>query len=684
MGKIVRNSANGIPVLPAPLKSPAGLESRPPADHTYHYNPVRSLVSTGQEPFDQEGTPFFQGYIIFCNGYLSDPVKNIGANVNAIMDTNPDQDRWYMLKGANADEQDRANDEDIFTPAELNARIPAAQRQDPQQADNIMQQHRGGFTKQNLREAILGKDLRSVFAYGQAEWSWGYWNMKSNQYSGTNTYASYFNAQGNEYFINGSHGLGSDAAHRIDHGILLGYRWAAASWGILDRQSFEAISDAAFKEVLKSYTPPYRPVTIVGHSQGSACAAGVVLGILNYAAKLNWEQIPVNILFLGSHQPVNLTGEEYKNLLRWKKDYLQIDKSVLTFFKKDPSKNTTSFIDGLADFFNEDYDKLRHEEGIYEHLKKITGDWNAYKRRAVQFDFTNDRGDPVTRCGDIPEIDSACDPRGDWTLLSFEVYPLGTDLKATVPGIAHKKQIPVYDVDGHTLLGNLLLPPFIANRRIEFDDWEEQVWTDYETLAKDYARSFLRYLELKRYYLQKYGEVFDPYRGRTAVASPDATMHGLYAKEMTVVRSSLRQLYGRFFSTTAVALSQDARFAVSYNYIAALMDYAALQEADLYAHFSPVPLLTNKKILDDWNYEGDTIGVKTNIWERIVKVGGDKFYRVEKRYDESDKWGRYIYYRVDMKYDLTAVEVLTEECEKFILTNIANTEYINSVIKYRK
>lgn len=562
--------------------------------------------------------------------------------------------------------------------------MPESQRRVPGQADRLMKEQRGGFSKQNIRESVLKKELEPVFSYGQAEWSWGYWNKKSNQYNGSNTYASYFNAQGNEYFINGSHGLGSDAAHRIDHGILLGYRWAATSWGIIDKKSFDAIGEPAFKEILKGYTPPYRPVTIVGHSQGSACAAGVVLGILNYAHRQGWEQVPVNIIFLGSHQPVNLTGGEYDNFLRWKKDYLQVDKSVLAFFKKDPAKNTASYIDGLADLFSREYNKLQHVAGIYEHLKKITGNWEAYKRRAVQFDFTNDRADPVTRCGDIPEVDSACDPRGDWTLLSFEVYPRDTNLEKTVAGLDHKKRIPVCDVDGHTLLGDLFLPPFIANRRIEFRGWEEQVWTDYKALATDYARSFLRYDQLRGYYRKKYNEVFDPYKGATAVASLYATVHGVYAKEMAVVKSALSGLYRKFFSTTGMVSRQDARFAVAYNYIAALMDYAALQEADLYAHFSPVALGTHKKILGDWNYEEDTIGVKTNIWERILRVGEERFYRIKKKRIENDKQERYIYERIDTQNDSEAIKIETDNIEKLILTSVSETEYINNLIEKHK
>ncbi|MCF3109458.1 hypothetical protein LL912_11790 [Niabella sp. CC-SYL272] len=680
MGKILRSPVNRLRVQPA-LSGQASLEHPPPADHTFHSSPVKSLVSTGQEPFDKDGLPVFQGFIIFCNGYLSDPVKNIGANLNAILDSHPDQDRWYVLKGANADERNTANDEDIFTPAELDIRMPAEQRANPLQVDRVMQQHKGGFTRQNIREAILEKTPRPVFSYGQAEWSWGYWNKKSNQYNGSNTYASYFNAQGNEYFINGSHGLGSGAAHRIDHGIVLGYRWAATSWGILDRKSFDTIRDETFKEFLKGYTPPYRPVTIVGHSQGSACAAGVVLGILNYAHSMGWEQIPVNIIFLGSHQPVNLTGSEYESLLWWKQQYLQVDKSVFAFLKKDPSKNTTSYIDGLADLFNKTYNKLQHEEGMYEHLKKITGNWEAYKSRAVQFDFTNDRGDAVTRCGDIPGVDSACDPKGDWSLLSFEVYPMGTDMKKTVSGMDRKKRIPVYDVDRQALLGELFLPPFVANRRIEFKDWEEQVWTDYETLARDYARSFLRYYQLKQYYQEKYREIFDPYKGRTAVASFDATVHGVYAQQLKWVTTPLRQLYQRFFAPMAGAPGADARWMVGYHYIAALLDYAALQEADLYAHFSPVPLLTNKKILDDWNYDGDSIGVTTNIWERMLKVGEDRFYRVKKRHLENDKWTRYLYCKVDAKSDLNEIVSLTRKVKKFMKTSIACANYIDKLIK---
>ncbi|MGJ7033206.1 hypothetical protein [Niabella hirudinis] len=675
MGKVIRTSASRIPVFPEPLRNPS--ENRSPADHTDHYNPAKSLVSTGQEPFDKDGTPLFQGSIIFCNGYLSDPVKNIGANANAIMDFNPDEDRWYVFRGANADESNPADDEDIFTPGELNGRLPEAQREDPKQADRLMQLNRGGFTKENIKQMIWAKDPRPVFSYGPAEWSWGYWNMKSNQYNGTNTYASYFNAQGNEYFINGSHGLGSGAAHRIDHGVLQGYRWAATSWGILDRKSFDGVSDPAFKEILKGYTPPYRPVTVLGHSQGCACAAGVVLGILNYAAKLGWEQVPVNILFLSPNQPVGLTGEEYQNFLAWKKDYLQVDKTVLTLWNKDPAKNARSYIDGLAGLFNETYNKLRHEEGIYEHLKKITGNWEAYKSRSVQFDFTNDRGDPVIRCGDIPGISSACDPRGDCTLLSFEVYPLGTDLEKTVASKADKKQFLVYDVDGQTHLGYLFLPPFIANRRIEFDDWEEQVWTDYEVLVMDYARSFLRYLKLKHYYAAACGRGFDP----GAVTSLNATLKGLYVKKLKEVASSLSGLYQRFFAPAVGTRKMDLHTVVYCNYIASLVDYAALQEADLYAHFSPVPLLTNRKILDDWNYERDTIGVTTNIWERILKVGGKKFYRVEKKRIENDKHDRYIYERLDFRNDSEAIKKETCSQKKSIPTSAGDTDYINNLIK---
>lgn len=248
-----------------------------------------------------------------------------------------------------------------------------------------------------------------------------------------------------------------------------------------------------------------------------------------------------------------------------------------------------------------------------------------------------------------------------------------------------KKRIPVFDVDEQALLGDLFLPPFIANRRIEFKDWEEQVWTDYETLAKDYARSFLRYLRLKQDYYKKFGEPFDPDKGKTAVASLDATLHGLYAKKVKMVTGSLKWLYQQFFAPAAAVIRQDAAFVVGYNYIAALMDYAALQEADLYAHFSPVPLLTNKKILDDWNYERDTIGVKANIWERILKVGGEKFYRIEKDRKKNDKWERYIYDQIDAQSDSAEIILQAEKREKFIMTSVADTDYIINVIeKYYK
>ena len=61
--------------------------------------------------------------------------------------------------------------------------------------------------------------------------------------------------------------------------------------------------------------------------------------------------------------------------------------------------------------------------------------------------------------------------------------------------------------------------------------------------------------------------------------------------------------------------------------------YARIQQADLYAHFSPVGLIHDKDLLQEPDYTADALG-NTNVWERIKKAGSELFYRVE--YNQND------------------------------------------------
>src|SRR5699024_11219459 len=102
--------------------------------------------------------------------------------------------------------------------------------------------------------------------------------------------------------------------------------------------------------------------------------------------------------------------------------------------------------------------------------------------------------------------------------------------------------------------------------------------------------------------------------------------------------------------------------------------YAWLQEAELYAHFSPVALIHHGRLLSD--FPSDGLG-KGSIWERIKKAGEDMFYRVEysdeNNEDEiSDPQRR--------KKDKRYIEDSSSK-GKLINTSIATTPYIRNVIE---
>ena len=111
---------------------------------------------------------------------------------------------------------------------------------------------------------------------------------------------------------------------------------------------------------------------------------------------------------------------------------------------------------------------------------------------------------------------------------------------------------------------------------------------------------------------------------------------------------------------------------VHNNYINYLNGYAALQNAQLYAHFAPVAWIGNKKILSD--FPDDDYG-KISIFDRICKAGKDIFYRVEVKNNpdgtpntEEDK-------RQEFKTQFKKMQ------KRLISTEVGNTEYIKNVIK---
>ena len=600
----------------------------------------QDLVSTGEDECELDKIlPKFEGEIIFVNGYLSNPKMNTESHYNAIMDKNPDEPNSGALTGENTNEHDRTHADDVYTADEHNHRAKRDKWQKLWE-DEI---------KTRLWQP-LSPLIR--FSYTPEEKFQGYWNSKTNKMKGTELYAKHFNAVGNEHFINGSHGLGSNAAHRIDHGIAQGYSWAKKTWNIKTWEQVEA--GKGENPYIETFSPAYKPVTIVGHSQGAAMAAGVAIGILKYAADMGYKKAPLNIIFLGVHQPKNLTGDEYEKLYNYKTKYLEVNNFFLKLLGE--KENTgREYLNSISDLFNPKYHKLKNERGIYEHLKKIIGNWSEFKDRCVQFTFTNDRGDLVLRDGDIPGIDSACNPKRDTTLYSVEFF-------------SKRNQIPSeYETDQDKLVvdlsneetgveGFVVIPPYIANRRFDFDALEKMdnpskeekengvEWGNYRNVCIQWGIAMAKYKRLKK----KYNEM-----------ARDKWYVPYYNRDSNILFKNL------------------AHLKVDWEYIQTARWYAPMQAADLYAHFSPVGLINHKKILSDFEeYCDDTVGTTESIWERIKKLGEEKFYRIQ---DEGRSKGGQSEDTIE-KRKLAIKYVQENKGIKHTPTSVANSPYIINVI----
>mgnify|MGYP003637595328 CR=1 FL=1 len=472
-------------------------QERPPrtvTESTYVHRPERSLVTTGQEELELNlGLPKLSGEIIFVNGYFSDPKTNTESHYNAVFDKNPDDPDSGAMRGENTNENDRTDQSDIDTNDERKQRLDRP------------------WWKSLWQDEIVPRATQPItpfvrFSYTPDEKYWGYWNDKSNRLKATEEYATYFNAEKNENFINGSHGLGSNGAHRIDHGISLGYTWAKGNWGIHKAEDVkEAKENNPYAE---SFSPAYKPITIIGHSQGACMAAGVSIGIIKYAADMGYEKIPINMIYLGVHQPKSLTGVDYENVLKQKVKNYEVNRTFLNL--GDDEDHGMEFFNSLSEIFSEKYKKIKHNRGLYEHASKILNDWNAFKGRSVQFTFTNDRGDLVLRDGDIPEIDSACNPKRDSTLFSAEYFSTMNKVPENYKSEQDKKIIDLKSEGGDG--GVIVLPPFIANRRFDFDALDDvddptegQVesgieWGDYKKVAVRWGKAMYNYKTLKSHY----------------------------------------------------------------------------------------------------------------------------------------------------------------------------------------
>lgn len=286
----------------------------------------QKLVGTGkQEPELDEKYPELKGEIVFANGYLS---SSLGGALNAVLDMNPDEPGPNLQSGWNANENSSIDEKDILLSRELE-KINAMSASEIEKDEK-----RNALVKipfpvmvypgiPRLAEIpfdipmVNDTDFKSVDQFSLQEHKnvfWGYWNQIGNLKKGSETYAEYFNAKNNQHFLNGSHGLGSNAAHRMDHGIAQGYHWAKFQWGIIPKEEVEDAKDKV--PYIESYSPAYKPLTIVMHSQGNAPGVGFTLGAMKYANELGWEQMALNLIFLGVHQPQGLWGGEYEDFIK--------------------------------------------------------------------------------------------------------------------------------------------------------------------------------------------------------------------------------------------------------------------------------------------------------------------------------------------------------------------------------
>ncbi|MCF6349276.1 MAG: DUF4280 domain-containing protein [Flavobacteriaceae bacterium] len=625
----------------------------------------QTLVGTGKdEPELDKKYAKFQGEIIFANGYFS---ESLGGIINALYDVNPDKNNIGRWRGKNVDKDDKISDQDLITHrrlAQIEAQIEENKNNNVKdisiyyptvEFEEVMipfpmgmspmipklaplkvkipkiKTKKTGFDVPSALKSVpwfSPKDIKSTF--------WGYWNDTRNKLEGSNTYANHFNAGRNQNFLNGSHGLGSNAAHRIDHGIAQGYHWAEFQWGIIPKEEVDDTKEKV--PYIKTYSPAYKPITIVMHSQGNAPGVGFALGAMKYANELGWEQIPLNLIFLGVHQPQNLWEDEYEKFINAKVKYYGVNKdfwdgvpwSIL--LKRDKDVHF-KFSNALSDLFDPKHHKLRSKRGIYEHLQAITG-FDALKERSVQFTFSNDRPDLTCRDGDIPGIDSACRPKRDTTLYSVEYF---SNKAPERYGSKQGKEI-ISVKNG----GQLVIPSYAAIPRIEVEKdketGEEKLvpWKDYRSIALDWANAFSMYKQLLKKHKLTWKDVLFP--------------------ASTIIKSKVKNL----------KIIPWRR--------AMLFHYGRIQVADIYAHFSPVGLINNDKILKTKDFN-DGLG-NENIWERIKKTGEQKFYRVEYETDDDDEMTEEAKRKKAKKY----VEG-TKGQKHLINTSIADTPYISNVIK---
>lgn len=501
--------------------------------------------------------PVLNGDVIFCNGYLSSPKKNPGSYLNVIMNKVPDDVKQNPLRGANMSEKKITDGADIMTNDEL----------------EFIDRQGGGtlYSDKNYKDTEYFRWMFSAKEQFEGYWE-GYDNVSKKRYS--QIFKEYFHAQGNAHFINGSHGLQSSGAHRVEHGIAQGYSWARQKWNIKEKKEIEKLKEK--NPGALSYSPQYKPVTVVGHSQGAAIAAGVALGIIYYAYEMGWEEIPINILFLGTHQPQGLYGKDYES---FKSYYFEdfINEWVLEW---------------LADIFTNE--KLYQNKGIYEKMNELLGDnsWGGLINRAVQFTFPNDRALFVTRMGDIPYVKNACNEKDNLYIESWGYHGGGLS-------------------DGFFLDDGYQFPKRLLDKAFNHDGSLNEKAPTFRQRVKEYWKVYQEYAQYRSIVKANPSKKYAP--AEYAIPKIDSILPSWFKN---IMMNAIAKAEG----TKQKAYMQSELYRKKLN---ALLAFAKVHEMELQAHFAPVGLMFNKGVLSDWEeYQDQT------IWDRIQDTGKDIFYKV--------------------------------------------------------
>lgn len=665
---------------------------------------IKNLAEQQKEEQKEKKLPKMQGAIIFSNGYLS---SSLQASINAMRNIDPDNPNPKKLRGFNFNYNNHIDPNDVYTAEELaeyESMSKAEIEQDekikskessikiPIQVQKTLNPAFSAFPHTEVIEVPLPRDVKNVEQFSKKDFHevfHGYRNSVENEKEASNNYAYYFNAGKNQHFLNGSQGLGSNAAFRMDHGIAQGYSWAKQCWGILKKEHLDAKIEQYPED--EQFSPAYRPVTIVMHSQGNAPGVGFALGVMNYANKMGWDKMALNLVFLGVHQPQKLWGTTYekvmkdklngyfgdttfidtfsrkgktlqKNLLKVLDDPTKADLLIpflvenspelaVCYFTFEEDKNIFKYLNGFANLYDPKYKKLLNKRGIFEHLKAITH-FNGLAKHAVQFTFSNDRGDMVIRDGDIPNIDSACSAKPDTSLYSVEYF----EGKVSENVNSSNKEIIVLENGGH-----VVVPAFAAIKRVHIEEKDgkriKEYWKDYRSIAKDWGNAKTKFTKLKRAYEKEKNRKLSLLDLFKLINAP-AELAKKYVKNKLLVKAFRTMIF----------------------------HYARLQTADLYAHFSPVALILDKDLLTESDNFKDELG-NISVFDRITKKGEQKFYRLgyeddykgfRKNNKTSNQQEKYL---DNDKRRRKEKQYVQDNQNLLIDTNMATTLYIEAVIE---